>query len=106
MTGTFTINTHTGIFFIEPSSIVRCQASSNYTKLFFANAKSLIVAKTLRQWQNDLPCENFVRIHQSHLINKKFVEKIIANEVVLTNGSTVNISRRKVSAVKKQLQLK
>jgi two-component system, LytTR family, response regulator len=106
MTGTFTINTHTGIFFIEPRNIVRCQASSNYTKLYFADAKPLVVAKTLRQWQIDLHNENFVRIHQSHLVNKKFVEKIVDNEIVLTDGGTVNISRRKVSAVKKELQLK
>ncbi len=106
MTNTFTINTQNGIFFIEPNNIIRCEASSNYTKFYFTNGKSLIIAKTLGQCEVELCNQNFVRLHQSHLVNKIFVEKIVRNEAQLTNGITVCISRRKVKTAKKELQLK
>jgi two-component system LytT family response regulator len=45
-----------------------------------------------------LPLDIFIRIHNSHIINKNYVERYIRGEggqVVLSNGSVLDISKRK-----------
>ncbi len=34
-----------------------------------------MVVKTLKQWQEELPDQNFVRIHRSTIINLDYVER-------------------------------
>jgi two-component system, LytTR family, response regulator len=104
ITPTFTIHTTTGIYFIEPNTIIRCQASSNYTRIYFTNAKPILLSKTLGKCQLELHNENFIRVHQSHLINKNYIDKICKNEVTLKNGNTILISRRKKKIVNIFLQ--
>jgi len=45
-----------------------------------------------------LPEPQFFRIHQSHLVNTSFVKKVIKEEgdqVVMNDGATIPISRRR-----------
>jgi two-component system, LytTR family, response regulator len=106
MSAILSINTNNGLHFIEQKCIIRCEASSNYTKLYFTNAKPLVVAKTLGKCELELHNTSFIRIHQSHLINKNYIDKIDKNEVILKNGNVLHISRRKVKSVNTELQFK
>lgn len=93
-----------GGYYIDTASIIRCQASSNYTKLFFIDKQPLLIAKTLSACAMALSDNNFIRIHNSHLVNKKFVKHIEINgNIFLMDGSVFNISRRKKKAVKQLL---
>ena len=99
-----------GVEAIEISTIVRIEAISNYSKLFFSNGKTLVVAKVL-QWfeqyltpQPPLRMERgsgvFLRIHRTHLINKNFIHQYIKGEggkVKLRNGELIDVSKRKKS---------
>jgi two-component system, LytTR family, response regulator len=104
MLQTNTLNRFIGKYFVDANSIIRCEASSNYTKLFFTNQQPLVIAKTLSACATALCDNNFIRIHQSHLVNKNFVKHIGVNgNVFLKDGTICNISRRKKRAAKQML---
>jgi two-component system LytT family response regulator len=52
----------------------------------------------LKDFEDTLPKERFFRIHKSHLINLKYIKEYSnysGNYVTMTDGSKVEISRRK-----------
>jgi two-component system, LytTR family, response regulator len=97
--------TCTGIELITISNIVRIEAISNYSKLFFINSKTLVVAKVLKWFDALLSDNGFVRIHRSHLINLSCINSYAikdCHKIVLQNKEQINISRRKrISIIKK-----
>jgi two-component system, LytTR family, response regulator len=95
------INKYLGAFIQDTNVIIRCQASSNYTKIFFANQKTVIIAKTLSVCAAAICNGDFIRIHQSHLVNKNYVQQItIDGKVYLKDGTICTISRRKRREIK------
>ncbi len=82
---------------IEISSIIRCEAQVNYSKIVYSQSnKSVVVAKTLKQLEKELTSSQlFIRTHQSHLINCQFIsdKRIINNIICLSNGDLIPVSR-------------
>jgi two-component system, LytTR family, response regulator len=98
------INRFIGKYYVDTNNIIRCEASSNYTKLFFTNQQPIVIAKTLSACEIAISDNNFIRIHQSHLVNKVHVEHIEPNgNVHLKDGTICNISRRKKQSVRQIL---
>lgn len=97
----------TDIKYVELSNIMRLEADRNYTRFFFADGKEFLSAKTLKEYEEMLPGEMFVRVHRTHLVNKIFVDRYDRDRswLVLKNGSTVEVSRRKKEQVMRFLQL-
>ncbi|GAA4751058.1 LytR/AlgR family response regulator transcription factor [Flavisolibacter ginsenosidimutans] len=92
------IPTAEGLQFIKLSGIVYLEASINYTYVFLDNNQKYLVSRTLKEFEDMLPPETFVRIHNSHIINKDFAEKYIRGEggqVVLSSGVVLGISKRR-----------
>ena len=95
------ISTSNAVFVISLQNIIRIQSSSNYSKIFFADKSNpLLVSKVLMWFEQTLPAENFVRIHRSHLINKKFINNFLDSKVHLMNGDFIDISRRRQKGLK------
>ncbi|MEK7226599.1 MAG: LytTR family DNA-binding domain-containing protein, partial [Bacteroidota bacterium] len=90
------LSTSEGIFLYEPKDIVLLEGSSNYTKFFFVNQKSLIVAKTLKEYEDILLEHQFLRVHKSYLVNRAHVIKVDREAVLeLTNKMHIPVSRRR-----------
>ncbi len=84
--------------------IVRCEADSNYTVIHSHSKRKFLASKTLGELEELLQKEAFIRIHKSHMINRTFISNITADgKILLTNGETVPISRRRWSEVKRAL---
>lgn len=80
----------------SPGDIVRLEALSNYTCVHFISHKPIITATLLKDYEKALQPYGFVRVHRSHLINKKYVTGINDNGIItMTDRSTASISRRK-----------
>jgi len=62
--------------FIKVSSISFIEPVGNYSKIVTIEGKHCLVLKTLKQWQEELPDNNFVRIHRSSIINMEHVDRI------------------------------
>jgi two-component system LytT family response regulator len=65
--------------FIKISSITSIEPVGNYSKIVTIEGKHCLVLKTLKQWQEELPDNNFVRIHRSSIVNIEHVDHIEKN---------------------------
>jgi two-component system LytT family response regulator len=92
------IPTSDGLEFIPIISIVHIESSSNYSKIYFADGKCLLVTKQLKEFEDMLQPYNFYRVHNSHLINLSYIKKYIRGEggqVIMQNGDVIDVARRK-----------
>ena len=62
--------------FIKISSITFIEPVGNYSKIVTIEGRHCLVLKTLKQWQEELPDNNFVRIHRSSIVNIEHVDHI------------------------------
>jgi two-component system LytT family response regulator len=94
--------TSRGVINIDCNFVVRIEASSNYSRLFFANGKTLIVAKALRWFEQRINMQLFLRIHRTHLVNKNFINSYVnshAVQVCMLNGERIQVAKRKRASV-------
>lgn len=90
--------TGTGFEILEIKDIVRCQSENNYTSFFFENGKKTLICRTLKEVEMMLSNHSFFRVHQSHLINGKFVKNISRQEggmLMMVDGTSIPVSRQK-----------
>lgn len=95
-----------GMEMIDPGSIIKIEALSNYSKLYFANGKCLVVAKVLYWFEERLAASGFIRVHRSYLINPNHIRQCCAGGVVLLSGETIAVAKRKRTAFLQQLKQK
>lgn len=81
--------------FLKFQDIVYCEAAGNYTTIYMADGRSILVSKCLKGIVLQLPKMQFTRIHQSYLINLSCIEAVGRDEVDLYSISKpLPISRR------------
>jgi two-component system LytT family response regulator len=99
----------TGLVFIQVTDIIRCESDINYTTLYLRDRQKLVVAKTLKEFEELLTDYNFFRVHNSHLINLACIKnynKGKGGTITMTDHSTVDVStRRKEEFLKKLSEL-
>jgi two-component system LytT family response regulator len=87
-----------GFQVVKLSEIVYCEASSNYTNFHFSGRPLICASKPIHEYETLLEDSGFIRIHKSFLVNMEHVKEYQRGEggyVVLSNGHTVEVSRRK-----------
>ncbi len=92
------VPTTEGLQFLKISDILYLEANTNYTHIILADSKKFVVCQTLKNFEDMLPTDTFIRIHNSFIINKNFAEKYIrgdGGQVVLSNGVALDVSKRK-----------
>jgi two-component system, LytTR family, response regulator len=92
------IATGEGLELIQIEMIVSLESSASYTKIYFSDGKNTLVSKPLGEFETVLKEYNFFRIHHSYLININHIRKYIkgdGGQVLLSNGITLDVSRRK-----------
>src|ERR1017187_784779 len=99
------VPTAEGFKLIPADEIIRCEANDNYTFLFLKNKKKIIACRTLKETEEQLETySSFLRVHHSYLVNLNEVTKYIRGEggyLVMTDGTTVNVSRSRKDALMK-----
>ena len=99
------VSTLEGLFFLSPDDIIRLEASSNYTHIFFTNRKPLLLSRVLKDFTGILEPLGFLRTHRSHLVNRQHISSIDAGgHIIMYDASRAEISRRKKSEVLKCLR--
>lgn len=85
------------------ADIIRIEAVSNYSRIYFANGNSIVVAKVLHLLQDLLPATMFVRVHRSHLVNRLFVTAIKESDskkIRMKSGEYIVVSRSNRESLK------
>jgi len=93
-----TLPTFDGLRFIILKDIIRCEADNNYTNFYLNSGEKVLVTKTLKEYDESLSGEDFIRVHQSHLVNSKYIDRYIKGDggtIIMTDGSQVEVSRRR-----------
>lgn len=63
-------------FIIVIADIIYIESDGNYCLLGFSNNTIIKLKKTLKEWEQILPSKYFIRIHQSNIVNLKYLDKI------------------------------
>ena len=82
--------------YITLTDIIRCEADNTYTFFYLNTGERILVTKGLKEYTDMLPTNSFLRIHQSHLVNIKYVKSWLKEDggvLLLTNGDKVPVSR-------------
>jgi two-component system LytT family response regulator len=92
--------------FAKTEEIVRCQSSNNYTFFYFINREKLIVSKPIYEYETLLADYGFIRCHQSHIVNKKYIKSWIRKDgdyLLLDDETEIPISRQKKDLIRQLL---
>jgi two-component system, LytTR family, response regulator len=97
-----------GLEMIPVDSIISCESDGNYTILLLKSRQKLVVSTPLKEIEEVLEDHSFVRVHRCYLVNLNEVEKYVKGEggyLIMSDSSTVDVSRSKKDALLKKLLL-
>jgi len=99
------VPTAEGLELIHASEILRCEADDNYTHIFLKNKTKIVASRSLKEVESQLQSFSFfIRVHHSYIVNLNEVTRYVRGEggyVVMSDGSTVNVSRARKDALLK-----
>lgn len=87
-----------GISFVKMSDILRVEANGRYAKFYLLNKDTILVSKTLGDFEEILSANQFFRIHDSSIINLNHVKKYIRGDggtVLLSDNTELDVARRR-----------
>ncbi|MCY1509674.1 Transcriptional regulatory protein BtsR [compost metagenome] len=95
-----TIPNGQGYRIINIDDITHIEADSNYSVFNLINEEKIAVSKVLKDYEEILPENRFVRIHKSSIVNLSHIKEYNTKnglQVLLHNGNTIPVSRRRAS---------
>lgn len=84
---------------VKTEEIQYLESLGNYVKVW-KNGNFLLTPRTLASFEDQLSADYFVRIHKSFILNKKYVDYLEGNTIVLKNGQQVPIGKNFKSMIK------
>jgi two-component system LytT family response regulator len=87
-----------GLTIIHVKDILYCEADGNYTKIHLLKGSSLLICKTLKEYDIILSKFNFFRVHHGFLVNLNEINNYVRGDggyVVLSNKKEIEVSKRK-----------
>lgn len=97
------VPTSEGFELVHVNDIMACEADDNYTNIHLKNKRRIMACRTLKEIEEQLePFPYFVRVHHSHMANLNEVTRYIKGDggyLVMSDGTTVNVSRSRKEAL-------
>lgn len=94
--GKISVPVFEGFEILEYDEIIFCKSDNNYTDIFLAGNRKIVVSKTLKYIEDLLPESIFLRVHKSFIVNKNHIRKYLKSnggELVLSNNKIVPVSK-------------
>jgi DNA-binding LytR/AlgR family response regulator len=73
---------------IKYDDIIYIEASQNYVTIHLTN-KSHLIYLTMKELEDFLPSDRFIRVHKSYLINEQKITSIDGNKICLEDMYTI-----------------
>jgi two-component system, LytTR family, response regulator len=92
------VTVHDGVLFVDTEDILRIEAKNSYSLLYFSNKKVVTTSHNIGYFENLLPKSIFIRVHNSWIINTKYLKKYYRGKngyLEMDDGATVQVSIRK-----------
>lgn len=89
------VPSHNGISFIDLSDIEYVESNSNYSNIKLTDGRSILISKTLKDVQDLLEMQHFMRIHRQYIINLNAIKHFNKNMGIITmfSGDELPVSR-------------
>jgi two-component system LytT family response regulator len=90
------------IMVVDIDQIIRCEADGNNTRFVLNTGEKLFVTRTLKQFDQILERHQFIRVHQSHLVQFRYIQEFQKKDggyLKLKNGDLIPVSVRKKAEV-------
>ncbi len=85
---------------LRVADIIRCEADRNYTLFHLKRGERVMSSRPLATYEEFLSNNDFLRVHRSHIVNVAHIRSVNAvDEIVLSDESRVEISRRRKSEI-------
>jgi two-component system, LytTR family, response regulator len=91
-------STSKGIRIVPIDQILRCEADTSYCNVFLVNQEKLSLSKNLKDVEELLPADAFMRVHKSHLVNINYIREFVhkdAGTIIMTDNSEISVASRK-----------
>lgn len=91
---------------VNIKDIVRCEADGSYTLFYISDKRKMMISAGLKHYEELLPDGEFIRVHHHHLINMNHVVRFLKEDggyAIMSDGSKIEISRRKKEAFMEKL---
>ena len=104
------INTTGKIIIVNLQDTMYLVSAGNYTKFTMLNGDTHISSKNLKVYDDAIAYHpDFIRIHRSYLVNKKYVKQILKTSnqqwfVEMNNGEKLELSKGRIDEILEQLQ--
>ena len=95
-----------GLQLIATKEIRYCKSTGNYTELFLLTDEKLMISKPIGWLENKLNPTQFVRVHNSYLVNLKQVKKYLkgrGGSLVLHDETIIPVSSRRKQVLMERL---
>ncbi len=69
-----------GFAIIKVKNILRCEGERNYTRVFYKDGTSVLISRTLLEFDQLLVQHGFFRIHRSHLVNLSCISRYVKTD--------------------------
>jgi two-component system LytT family response regulator len=92
------LKTSDSIHLVNLGNIVRCEADTNYTWVYIFDHPKILISKPLKHFEELLDEYGFFRVHQSHLVNLNYfnrIDKIDGGILILNDNTSIPIAVRK-----------
>ncbi len=88
-----TTDTH---YIINEDDLMYCKSEGNYTTFFTKDGEEIMISKTLKKTEELLTETTFIKCHQSYLVNKFYIAKMLSDGYLILNDKTkIPVSSRR-----------
>lgn len=90
------LNNGNKIEIVTIKDIIRCEADSNYCKIFLNDNRDLYLSKTLKDVEQMLSDQHFIRVHNKHLVNCTHVQNYLKSDggiLTMSDGCEIQVTR-------------
>lgn len=115
--GTFKVNTSAfdklalpcdeGLILVSFDEIIKCQADRAYCNFHLANGKSILVSKPMKEFEQLLLENNFLKVHKSSIVNINYAKKYLrgkGGQLIMSDNTLVYVSVRRKDELMKVLR--
>lgn len=92
------LRTTEAMHIIDVAEILYCKSDNSYTTFYLTDKKEILVSKPIKEYAELLEEFNFLRPHQSYLVNLNAIKKLDKSDggfLIMNNGSEIPISTRR-----------
>ena len=87
-----------GFVVVRQDEVIRVEADGNYSTIKLSTGNDIVASKPIKYFEELLEDSQFVRIHNSHLVNVNHIVKYIKGRggiAITSDGAELEVSRRK-----------